>query len=355
MRQCHSCISGRPFSHFTFFFFRVFFSLLILNGCSLLHGGAAIDERYRIGFGSCVKNPDTPLWHAAAKMNLSAFLLLGDNVYQGPPHYGNLPALTGLYERLFGNPWFQELRKSTSIYAIWDDHDFGSNNSDSSYSNKAASLEVFRQFFNPAPPPAAGLEDTVAQEVRLSGVQILLLDDRSFRRNVHLSDSPQMFGPEQLNWIERTLRSPSDPVVLLVNGSQWLSTAMMDSSKVFESLSQYPAEQKRVLDAIDASPAHVFLLSGDRHYAEILATPLPHKTLVEATSSPIAAPSAGSLSAGVEPLAKSMVFEKTNFGVLTVAPQESCPFVRVEIFDSLGRILLGYTPPCNSHNTADGN
>ena len=41
----------------------------------------------------------------------------------------------------------QPLLASASNYAIWDDHDFGPNDSDGSYTGKELTLEAFRMFW----------------------------------------------------------------------------------------------------------------------------------------------------------------------------------------------------------------
>jgi len=79
-----------------------------------------------------------------------------------------------------------------------------------------------------------------------------------------------MFGEAQLRWLERILDHPETAVVVLASGNEWLATGGMQDPDSNESLAQYPEERRRIVDAIGRSSAAVLLLSGDRHFAEIL-------------------------------------------------------------------------------------
>jgi alkaline phosphatase D len=309
-----------------------------LVACSVQHASTRPPSQVRIGFGSCINDPDSSIWNTIVAQHLDAFLLLGDNVYQTESDFGNEIRITALYDKLFSHPGFKKLRLQTPLYAIWDDHDFGPNNSDSLYNDGGVSKRVFDRYFSPR-IEVAELANSVAQEITVQGLQILLLDDRSFRTPAN-SAGAQMYGSAQIDWVEKRLRSPKSPVVVLASGSQWLNSGEA-SIKGVESLTQYPDEHRRLIAAIDASPADIVLLSGDRHFAEILEMPLGSKIVAEVTSSPLSARIAAPEFTAHEPLRKSLAIGRTNFGVLTVTLASPCPRMRGEILDSEGMPLAG--------------
>jgi alkaline phosphatase D len=106
----------------------------------------------RFGFGSCVgKEPwlDAATWaevdgHARADF----FLLLGDN------HYANTTDAAKQRAAFIAHrsqPSFRALFQKIPLLAIWDDHDFGFNDSDNAQPGKDTALRTFTEFFaNPA-------------------------------------------------------------------------------------------------------------------------------------------------------------------------------------------------------------
>ena len=71
---------------------------------------------------------------------------LGDNVYFREPD----DSRTGVYHRYSHDrslPELQPLLGSVHHYAIWDDHDYGPNNSDRSFIYKNITLQAFKDFW----------------------------------------------------------------------------------------------------------------------------------------------------------------------------------------------------------------
>ncbi len=323
------------------------FLFFVTYGCALGHKMQIESETIKVGFGSCVKDPNSPIWEAIAAKKLDTFLLLGDNIYQTSKDFQNEDAIRRLYQKLWDTPGFIKLREHTPLYAVWDDHDYGPNNCDSTYAGASTSLKVFDEYF----PYKAAVEGSIAQEITIKGITILLVDDRSFRKNPQNSEFPQLLGTIQLEWLKEKLRHPTTPVILLASGNQWLTSALMEKPKTYESLWQFPIEQHQVLEAIDNSPAEVLLISGDRHFAEILEMALTNRTITEITSSPLSASTVSIQETGLEPRRRLMAVGFTNFGVVTINPADQCPLSRAEIYNNKGEAILSYTPKCKKLHT----
>ena len=111
----------------------------------------------RFAFGSCVnENRDMKFWDVIAAQKPQAFLLIGDNVYGDtrPTNSADIPTLAASYKKLNSRVEFDRFRRSIPMMTTWDDHDYGSDNSDGSFKQKKSSLNVFQQFW---PNPKNGI------------------------------------------------------------------------------------------------------------------------------------------------------------------------------------------------------
>ena len=83
---------------------------------------------YRIFNSITTKDPDFMLW-------------LGDNVYLREPDWNSRTGIMSRYAHTRALPEMQRLMASTHNYAIWDDHDYGPNDSDKTFWNKKITEE----------------------------------------------------------------------------------------------------------------------------------------------------------------------------------------------------------------------
>ena len=219
--------------------------------------------KVRFAFGSCVgKEPwlDAALWaDLAARTSVDLVLLLGDN------HYANSPDPEKQRAALIAHrddPGFRALFQRTPMLAVWDDHDFGVNDSDGTQKDKDASLRTFKQFFaNPGygEPENPG----VYFKTTRGDVDFFLLDDRYHRSPNKAADdgTKTMLGEKQLAWLKRELLASKGTIKILACGGEWQANGSDDSWRSF----------KRERDEIFAFLAeheirNVLLLSGDRHF-----------------------------------------------------------------------------------------
>lgn len=97
----------------------------------------------------------------------------------------------------------QALLQTGQHYAIWDDHDYGTDDSDKSFIFKRESLDLFKDYWA---NPSYGTPETpsVFTKVSYNDVDFFLLDDRYYRDNQKMPDSAQkvMFGEAQLDWLK---------------------------------------------------------------------------------------------------------------------------------------------------------
>ncbi len=231
-------------------------------------------EEYRILDAIAAQRPDLMLW-------------LGDNVYFREPEWTALEGMSARYRAYRAAPAARRLLRATSHVAIWDDHDYGPNDSDGSFTLKGVALEAFKRYW---PNPSHGLPGVpgVFGMVTLGDVDLFLLDNRFHRYPNRYPPRPEkaMFGRAQLEWLKQALVSSRAPFKVVAAGGQFWNTANR-----FEAFHNYPAEQKALADfLLEANVPGVMFLSGDRHFGGLWRIERPGAyPLYEFTSSPLTA------------------------------------------------------------------
>lgn len=240
----------------------------------------------QFGFGSCqLQAAQLPLLQKADSMQLDFFVYLGDNIYSDTY---KLSVLDSNYQVLAKNPDFQLLKKSTPLYAVWDDHDYGFNDSGRHYPLKKESKELFVKFWDiPAHSNRMGHEGIYGSEYLTyedRTLQIILLDTRTFRDDLVLNKPPQkgfkndyipnqnpdstFLGKAQWKWLEQELKQEAD-LRIIASSNQF-----SHEYNGWESWTNVPREQQRFVDLIAKTQANgVIFLSGDVHWGEISKMP----------------------------------------------------------------------------------
>ena len=227
---------------------------------------------YEIFDAIAAKSPDLMIW-------------LGDNLYFQPPDELDPASMGARYRRQRALPALQRLLVTAPQLAIWDDHDYGPNDSDMSYVLKGRSLELFRRYWA---NPSYGLPDVpgIFGLARFGDVDVFLLDDRWYRSANRMNDEPgkTMFGAAQLAWLRNALVYSHATLKLVATGSQ-----MWNRVNRFEGFNHFSYEQKSFADWLLAQRVEgVLFATGDRHFTELLRVVRPGAyPLYEFTSSPL--------------------------------------------------------------------
>lgn len=250
---------------------------------------------FRVAAGSCVY-VDDPLYDkephaggfevfdAIAKMRPHLMLWLGDNVYFRGADWTSEANMRARYRRDRAIRSIQRLLTATRNYAIWDDHDFGPNDSDGTFDGKGTAAKVFRDYWMNGPYPRQG--EGVQGRFAWGDVEFFLVDQRTFRSPNAMLETPDkvMLGPEQFRWLLESLRSSPAIFKVVVGGGQ-----MMNPIAPYEGWADFPYEQQRFIAALrDQRIEGVLFLSGDRHHTELIRRDEPGLyPLYDLTSSPL--------------------------------------------------------------------
>ena len=232
----------------------------------------ALRRGYEIFEHMADESPDMMLW-------------LGDNIYLREVDFQSYGGFLHRYTHTRSTPEMAKLLKTCPNYAIWDDHDFGPNDSDGSWIHADWSKQAFETFWC---NPSYGLPEAprcISTAFRFVDMEFFLLDNRTYRVNhYNKTNEPQVLGEEQIDWLIQALRNSRAPFKFVVVGGQVLSDA-----KVYENVAQFPSERQQILDRIEAEDIRgVVFLSGDRHTTELSEITLSNgRKVYDLTVSPL--------------------------------------------------------------------
>ncbi|MBM4170693.1 MAG: alkaline phosphatase family protein [Ignavibacteria bacterium] len=206
-------------------------------------------EIYKSIYG---KHPDFMLW-------------LGDNVYLREVDWDSWSGIIKRNTHTRSTLEMQPLFGSMHHYAIWDDHDFGPNNSDRGFWNKEKTLESFKHFW---PNPSFGINGKPGTTTyfQWSDVEFFLMDDRYYRTpNDRKTGEKVMWGDEQVEWLIDNLVYSRAPFKFVITGGQFLNPIQAD-----ENHSNFLDEKNKILELIEKEGIEgVVFLTGDVHRSEI--------------------------------------------------------------------------------------
>ncbi len=254
---------------------------------------------FTIALGSCAYINDEPydrpgqpygggheIFDSIAALNPEMMLWLGDNIYLREVDYDSPSGMNYRYRHMRSFPMLQRLLQGTHHIATWDDHDYGPDNSNSSFPLKESALQLFKRYWA---NPAYGLPDTpgVFTVVGYGDADFFLLDDRYYRdhdQQPHPAGK-QMLGAAQVRWLKNALLASRATFKFVVNGSQILL-----SHRRVEGWRNFPDEYRDFMDWLVRTDVEgVFLLTGDRHMTRMSRLPRNGTyPLHELTCSPLA-------------------------------------------------------------------
>jgi alkaline phosphatase D len=239
---------------------------------------------FKVSFGSCsyiaepeVDRPGKPygsgysIFESINKTNPDIMIWGGDNIYLREVDYDNT---TGIYQRYSHTRSIKEMQPllaKTQNYAIWDDHDYGPNDSDRSYYLKHVTQKAFKDFWaNKTFGMDVNQQEGIFTTFSWSDTQFFLLDDRYFRSpNDRITGEKRMLGKDQLEWLIDALVSSKASFKIIVVGGQ-----VINESPNTENFAAFPEEKSTLLKEIAANKIKgVLFLSGDRHFTELSMLP----------------------------------------------------------------------------------
>lgn len=303
-----------------------FGSCTYINQPEVDRPGKAYGSGYEIFTAINGKKPDIMIWG-------------GDNIYLREVDWDSKTGIYQRYTHTRSTKEMQPLLARTQNYAIWDDHDYGNNDSDRSFYLKNTTQKAFKDFWT---NKTYGLDVDQTQGVfstfTWSDAQFFLLDDRFFKSpNNRITGEKTLLGKEQKEWLIDALSSSNSKFKIIVIGGQ-----VINSADKFENYATYPEERKYLLDEIEKNKVKgVLFLSGDRHFAELsMMKREGNYPLYDWTVSPLTSGVSNSaLKDENKYRVEGSLFMQNNFGVLTFTGDEKNRQLKLSLFDKDGNEL----------------
>ncbi len=237
-----------------------------------LHTFAEGPMSFRIAFASCATTGSNhSIFSTIQDLHPLFFLHMGDFHYENISK--NDPVLfQDAFEQVLHSQRQSSLYRSAPIAYIWDDHDYGPNDSDRLAKGRPAAMKVYRQYVPHYPLSPASTElGTIQQAFTVGRVRFILTDGRSERDPTDDPDGPNksMLGEEQRNWLFEELASTKDySLVVWVNVVPWITKSQPGSDVGWEPFSY---ERRLIADEIKRNGLvnRMLILSGDGHMVAI--------------------------------------------------------------------------------------
>lgn len=298
-------------------------SCLFVNDSVYDRPGKPYGANYEILKSINEKKPQFMLW-------------LGDNTYLREPDFFTPSGILYRYAHTRQLPELQPLLANCAHYAIWDDHDYGPNDSDRSFSLKQYTQKIFEYFWlNPKPVS----DESYFTSFTYEDCEFFLLDNRFFRTpNKRTTDKRTILGEKQLQWLLDALTYSKANFKFVCIGGQVLNTA-----QVYENYANYQEERQILIETIQKENIqNVIFLTGDRHHSELTVTPTS-PLIYDFTVSPLTASPANFPDEKNEWRIPNSYIGVRNFGLITVSGKYKERIAKLQIFDSNGKELWNYS------------
>ena len=229
----------------------------------------APSDKFTIAFGGGAGYvpPHERMWDTIGAIDPRALLLLGDNVYIDDPKTPEMQLFH--YYRRQSQPEWSKLAKKVPIYAIWDDHDFTTNDGwgGPAINEPSWKREVWQIFKDNWDNPYYGGGEKQPGcwfDFWIGKVHFVLIDGRYYRESPK-GKNPSMLGPAQMKWLKKTLKEPATFTVLCTNVP--VTPKVKPGSK--DTWDGFDGERQKIFNFIakEKIPG-VVILSADRHRSD---------------------------------------------------------------------------------------
>lgn len=221
----------------------------------------AVRETFKIGFASCYwagQGNNHPIFDTIIDQNpdMLAFYNMGDRGY-ADISTNSVALYHAADDTALSLSRAARLHRSMPNLYMWDDHDYGANDSGASSASRAAAVSWFRSRVPMRPVLTGPADAPYYAHSPMPGVTVAMLDTRSERS----AGSAQMVGAGQEAWLIGLIEALPLGDVLVINASvPWVATAAADTWSIAS------AQRQRIADAVTANcPGQVFIIAGDMH------------------------------------------------------------------------------------------
>lgn len=208
-----------------------------------------------------------PVFDTIRQSDPLMFVHLGDFHYydlgsgnHGITGGGSLANYRAGYDDVFNQSRQAQLYREVPWAYIWDDHDFGPNDSDGTHVDKANAATVYRERVPHYELPNA---NAIYQAWQIGRVQFIASDARYFRdpNSDPQSSSKTMLGSAQKTWMQSVLSSSTASALVWFMSSQWIHPSGSDTWASFTD------ERDELVEMLEDTGwlGRMVMVYGDRH------------------------------------------------------------------------------------------
>lgn len=206
---------------------------------------------------------NTPVWDDIAATDPLFFFQTGDL------HYRDISTNTpALYRTAFDDVLAESrpnaLFRAMPVVYMWDDHDFGPNNSGGNATSKPAAQQVYRE--RVPHYPLASTSGAIWQSFTVGRVLFILTDSRSdsASRSTTDSESKRLLGAEQEEWFYDTIAESDAPLIVWGCSTPWVDSEPLYDS---DSYGSFTYERARIAEWLltEGHYNRLLVVSGDNH------------------------------------------------------------------------------------------
>jgi hypothetical protein len=220
---------------------------------------------FTFAFGSCAQTGSNGAVFDTIRESDPLFFVQDGDFFYDDIAVNDPAVYRAAYAHALGEPAQSALYRSMPVAYIWDDHDYGPNNSDRTSPSRDAAIGNYGDVV-PHYPLAAGPEQPIYQAFTVGRVRFILTDNYSERSPIAAPDGPDktMLGAEQKAWLEQELIDANHnyPVIFWVNSQPWIVPAANGA----EGWGAYATERREISDFIAKNDIRgLVMISGDAH------------------------------------------------------------------------------------------
>lgn len=225
---------------------------------------------FTVALGSCAETDSAhPVFQTIAAHEPLLFLHTGDLHYEDIA-VNDIAIFRDFVGRALSSATQSVLYRSTAVNYIWDDHDFGPNNSDRTSPSREASCAAYREMVPHYPLSSA--DGPIYHAFSIGRVRFVVTDLRSERDPPSVPEGPDrtMLGTVQKEWFKAELLAARDTHALIV----WVSTVpwIGDASgnEVIDRWMGFSTERAELSAFVESNGiTNLCMLSGDAHMLAI--------------------------------------------------------------------------------------
>ena len=222
---------------------------------------------FRVVLASCANTgSDHPVFDTIRGLDPLFFLHMGDFHYEDISR-PERRLYRRAFDAVFASPRQSVLYRDVPVAYMWDDHDFGGNNSDRTSRGREAARLTYQEYVPHYPLPAGRGDVPIYQAFTAGRVRFIVTDLRSARSPAGSADDAgkTMMGAAQKAWFLRELLDAhrAGMLVAWVSTDPWIEQKTQGSDR----WGGYSTERREIADFIARHriDGRLVVLSGDAH------------------------------------------------------------------------------------------